>query len=192
MTERLYYDDPYCREFDGTIVRVEPRGEVRALWLDRSAFYPTSGGQPFDTGRLGPLAVVNVDDEDGDVVHLVQGEADLQVGQVLHGAIDWTRRFDHMQQHTGQHVLSAAIVHRYQVPTISFHLGAGVSTIDVARELSPAELAAAEEDANRVVFENRPVTIRYAAADEAATLGLRKASKREGTLRLVEVEQFDR
>jgi len=191
MTERLYYDHPDCREFDATVVRVERRAEGRAVWLDRSAFYPTSGGQPFDTGRLGPFAVVNVEDEDDDVVHLVQGEGELPAGQALRGVIDWDRRLDHMQHHTGQHVLSAAIVRRCQVPTLSFHLGRDVSTIDLARELSPADLAAAEDDANRVMAENRPVTIRYAGAEEAATLGLRKASTRTGTLRLVEVEQFD-
>lgn len=191
MTERLYYDDPDCREFDAVVVRVEPRGEWRAVWLNRSAFYPTSGGQPFDTGRLGPLPVVNVEDEDGDVVHFVQGEAELPVGQTLRGAIDWARRVDHMQHHSGQHVLSAAIVHRCHVPTLSFHLGRDVSTIDLARELTPADLAAVEDDANRVIGENRPVTIRYASADEAATLGLRKPSARAGTLRLIEVERFD-
>lgn len=192
MTHRLYYDDPYLREFDAAVVRVEPRGDARAVWLDRSAFYPTSGGQSFDTGTLATLAVVDVIDEEGDVVHLVRGDEELRAGASVHGAIDWPRRFDHMQHHTGQHVLSAAFVRRCQVPTVSFHLGADAVTIDLAREVSAAEIAAAEDEANRVVWENRPVTIRYASAEEAATAGLRKPSTRVGTLRLVEIEDFDR
>lgn len=191
MTQRLYYDDAYCRQFEAEVVRVETRGSGRAVWLNRSAFYPTSGGQPFDIGTLAGLRVVDVVDEDDDVVHLVDGDGPLQVGQAVHGEIDWGRRFDHMQHHTGQHVLSAAIVQCCKVPTVSFHLGRDVCTIDLARELSPAELAAAEDAANRVIWENRPVSIRYASAAEAATLGLRKASQREGTLRLVEVTGFD-
>src|SRR5262252_4233926 len=112
-------------------------------------------------------------------------------GASLHGAIDWDRRFDHMQQHTGQHVLSAAFDKLFGVRTVSFHLGGAVSTIDLAREMSEAEIAAAETEANRIVWEDRPVTIRFADAEEAARLPLRKESVRGGTLRLIEVEQFD-
>jgi alanyl-tRNA synthetase len=188
---RLYYADPHLREFDGTVTRVEARGDRSAIWLDRSAFYPTSGGQPFDTGTLGGRRVLEVADENDDVVHLVESGGAARVSDRVHGEIDWDRRFDHMQHHTGQHVLSAAIVRRCRVPTLSFHLGHDVCTIDVARELSPDELIAAEDAANRVVGENRPVTIRYATADEAATLGLRKPSQRQGTLRLIDVADFD-
>ena len=115
----------------------------------------------------------------------------FEPGQAVRGAIDWVRRFDHMQQHTGQHILSAAIVHRWQVPTVSFHLGKETATIDLARELTPEQVAAAEDDANRIVWEDGPVTVRYVDAGDAATLGLRKASSRTGTLRLVNVGEFD-
>ena len=197
MTERLYYADPYLREFDASVSRVERRDGRAAVVLDRTAFYPTSGGQPFDVGTLAcddgepALHVLDVVDDDADVAHLVDDPAGLAPGQVVHGVIDWARRFDHMQQHTGQHVLSAAIDRRFGVRTVSFHLGAAASTIDLSRELTKDELAAAELDANRVVWENRPVTIRYATEAEAATLPLRKESVREGTLRLIEVENFD-
>ncbi len=191
MTVRLYYDDAYCRDFDAAVVRVEARGEALAVWLDRSAFYPTSGGQPFDTGTVAGARVVDVIDEDDDVVHVVEGGQPLVPGATVHGAIDWARRFDHMQHHTGQHVLSAAILRTCQVPTVSFHLGRDGSTIDIARELSSRELAQAEDEANRVIWENRPVTIRYADAADAGTLGLRKPSQRAGTLRIVDVEDFD-
>jgi alanyl-tRNA synthetase len=199
MTHRLYYNDPYLQAFDATVSRVEPRGDRLAVWLDRTAFYPTSGGQPFDTGTLGSsrasgaFRVVDVvDEEDGTIAHLVEpGTATLESGQAVHGAVDWPRRFDHMQQHTGQHVLSAAIARLFSVRTLSFHMGAAVSTIDVARELSWAEVTAAENEANRVVWEDRPVGIRFASAEEAAAMPLRKEPARGGTLRLIDVEAFD-
>jgi alanyl-tRNA synthetase len=193
MTDRLYYTDPYNREFDAAIARVGERDGRTIVVLDRTSFYPTSGGQPFDVGTLGDRRVVDVvDEEDGEVLHVVDdGDSPLQVGQSVHGAIDWLRRFDHMQQHTGQHVLSGAFDRLFGARTVSFHLGASVSTIDLARELAPADIAAAEAEANRIVWEDRPVSIRFADATEAENLRLRKPSAREGTLRLIEVEGFD-
>jgi alanyl-tRNA synthetase len=193
MSERLYYNEPYTRQFDATVVDVSARGERLAVTLDRTAFYPTSGGQPFDTGRLGPFRVVEVvDDDGGAIAHLLEvSDPTLTPGMRVQGSIDWDRRFDHMQQHTGQHVLSAAFDKLFGVRTVSFHLGAANSTIDLAREVTPAEIAAAEEQANRIVWEDRPVAIRYASAEEAAALPLRKESLRGGTLRLIEVEDFD-
>jgi alanyl-tRNA synthetase len=197
MTERLYYADPYLREFDAPVSRVERRDGRAAVVLDRTAFYPTSGGQPFDSGTLvgvegtPVLRVLDVEDDGAHVAHVVDDPVELIPGQIVHGVIDWTRRFDHMQQHSGQHLLSAAIDRRFGVRTVSFHLGAAASTIDLSRELTKEELTDAELDANRVVWENRRVTIRYATAEEAATLQLRKESVREGTLRLIEIEAFD-
>jgi alanyl-tRNA synthetase len=191
MTDRLYYTDPYLQAFDATIARVDRRDDRLVLTLDRTAFYPTSGGQPFDTGRLGPLRVVDViDEDDGSISHVVEGPA-LHPGDAVHGEIDWTRRFDHMQQHSGQHVLSAAFDKLFGVRTVSFHLGGAVSTIDLAREMSPAEIAAAETEANRIVWDDRPVTIRFVDAEEAARLPLRKEPARPGTLRLIDVDGFD-
>ena len=191
MTERIYYSDAYCREFEAVVTQVEKRDDRLAVRLDRTAFYPTSGGQPFDTGRIAGAPVVDVLDEDGDVVHLLASQASFEPGQSIHGQIDWVRRFDHMQQHTGQHVLSAAFVRTLNVQTVSFHLGADLSTIDLAREVTAAEIASAEQAANAVVWESRPVKISYADAAEAASFGLRKASARSGTLRLIEIEGFD-
>jgi alanyl-tRNA synthetase len=191
MTDRLYYTDPYLQAFDATIARVDRRDDRLVLTLDRTAFYPTSGGQPFDTGRLGPLRVVDViDEDDGSISHVVEGPA-LHPGDAVHGEIDWARRFDHMQQHSGQHVLSAAFDKLFGVRTVSFHLGGAVSTIDLAREMSPAEIAAAETEANRIVWDDRPVTIRFVDAEEAARLPLRKEPARPGTLRLIDVDGFD-
>ena len=199
MTDRLYYPDPYLYTFDATVQRVERQDDRLLVTLDRTAFYPTSGGQPFDTGLLGTMRVVDViDDDDGSVVHVVDPAMNRESpvpspepGQLLTGVIDWSRRFDHMQQHTGQHVLSAAFDRLFGIRTVSFHLGAAVSTIDLAREAAPNEIAAAEAEANRVVWENRPVTIRYATAEEAARMPLRKEPARGGLLRLIDVDDFD-
>lgn len=193
MTHRLYYTDPYLQAFDAIVQRVEHAPDRVIVTLDQTAFYPTSGGQPFDIGQLGDARVVDViDQEDGTIAHVLNAEpVPLEQGQSVRGRVDWARRFDHMQQHTGQHVLSAAIDKLFNVRTVSFHLGAELSTIDVARELSSAELAAAEATANQVVWEDRPVTIRFADAEEAAKLRLRKESVRGGTLRLIDVEGFD-
>jgi alanyl-tRNA synthetase len=193
MTERLYYDNPSSREFDAQVTRVEADGDRQSVWLDRTCFYPTTGGQPFDTGHLSSRAVENVaEDAAGDIVHTIAaGAPPFMAGERVHGEIDWPRRFDHMQQHTGQHVLSAAFDHLFGVRTMSFHLGAESSTIDLAREMKPQEIAAAEDESNRIVWEDRAVSIRYAGAEEAATLPLRKESIRTGTLRLIDIEAFD-
>jgi len=195
MTDRLYYTDPYLREFDATVVHVGERDGRALLTLDRTAFYPTSGGQPFDTGTLGGAAVVDVfDDDDAGVMHVVDSASTalgLKVGEKVHGAIDWPRRFDHMQQHTGQHILSAAFDRLFHVRTVSFHLGADVSTIDLAREMTAKEIAAAEDQANLIVWEDRDVRISFAESEDAARMPLRKESKREGKLRLVDVDGFD-
>ena len=189
MTDRLYYNDPHCLEFDATVTAVESFEGKPAVRLDRTAFYPTSGGQPHDVGTLDTTRVVDVIDPDGDVLHVVDGE--LAVGARVYGKVDWLRRFDHMQQHTGQHVLSAAFDRVAGARTESFHLGADYATIDLGRELTPADIARAEDDANRIVWEDRPVKISFADAAEAARLPLRKESLREGTLRLIDVEGYD-
>jgi alanyl-tRNA synthetase len=189
MTERLYYTDPYLREFDATLVDTASHEGKTALVLDRTAFYPTSGGQPYDVGFFHDVRVLDVvDTDDGRILHIVDRAPSTTV---LHGVIDWTRRFDHMQQHTGQHVLSAAFDRVLGARTESFHLGLESSTIDLNRELTAAEIARAESEANRIVWEDRDVRIRFVDAAEAASLGLRKESKREGTLRLIDVDGFD-
>ncbi|HVL69875.1 MAG TPA: DHHA1 domain-containing protein [Vicinamibacterales bacterium] len=191
MTERLYYHDPYLTEFEATVRAVEEAADGRyAIRLDRTAFYPTSGGQPFDTGSLGDARVLGVEEtEDGDVVHVVDRR--LDEGGVISGRLDWTRRFDHMQQHTGQHILSAAFDHLLGARTESFHLGSETSTIDLSRELPADEITRAEDDANRVVWEDRAVGIQFVDASQAASLPLRKEPAREGLLRLIDVDGYD-
>src|SRR5579864_638018 len=178
MTERLYYQDCYLREFHARVV--ETADEGRRVYLDRTAFYPTSGGQPFDVGTLGGVAVRDVIDEEDRIGHLL--EAPLRATEVQ-GLIDWPRRYDHMQQHTGQHLLSAVLEELFKIRTVSFHLGAESSTIDVdASSLTPGQLERAEERCAEVVAEARPVRITY--EESSSTLELRKAPERTGTLRI--------
>jgi alanyl-tRNA synthetase len=195
LTERLYYTDSFLHEFEARVLAVS--GE--AVTLDRSAFYPTSGGQVFDTGWLeangSRLRVKDVteDEQTGDVLHIVEGADALQPGAVVHGTIDGERRLDHMQQHTGQHVLSEAFEKLYGFATVSFHMGEESCTVDLATNAVTArQLEAAETLANQVIAEDRPVEIRFATPEEARTLGVRKIPPAErDKLRLIDVRNFD-
>lgn len=190
-TERLYYGDAFLREFDATVITCEPAGDRWQLRLDRTAFYPTSGGQPFDSGKLNDVAVVDVSDEHGDeIVHVVERQI---TSPEVHGIIDWPRRFDHMQQHTAQHMLSAAFIELFGFQTISFHLGRDISTIDLATaSVVPRHLEEAERRVNAIIFEDREITVRYGTAEQLAEEGIRKKVDREGTLRVIDIEGFDR
>jgi alanyl-tRNA synthetase len=184
--ERLYYDDSYLTEFQARVV--ERSADGRRLCLDRTAFYPASGGQPHDLGWIADVPVIEVLEEGERIVHVT---AEPVKGEEVACRIDWPRRFDYMQQHSGQHVLSAALVELFKIPTVGFHLGAEISAIDLeATALEPAQVAAVEERANQIVFENRPVRISYEEAGQ--TIDLRKPSEREGTLRIVSIEGLDR
>jgi alanyl-tRNA synthetase len=190
MTERLYYTDPYCASFQATVMLTLTHEGRPAIILDRTAFYPTSGGQPHDEGTVNAARVLDVIDlEDGSVVHVLDSE--VAANTTVTGEINWTRRFDHMQQHTGQHVLSAAFDHLFGNRTMSFHMSADVSTIDLAKEATPDAIGAAEREANRIVWEDRTVGIRFATEEEAASMPLRKEPARGGTLRLIDITDFD-
>lgn len=206
MTKRLYYDSSETHEFDSVIEDVaplSPQPSRPAVILRETAFYPTSGGQVHDTGWLTingsdrgseRLRVAEVaDTEDGKIVHYLEAPAPPLAGTVVHGSIDPERRRDHMQQHTGQHVLSAAFLELYQMPTVSFHMGQDYCSIDLtAPAVSSEQIAAAEQRANQIVFENRPVRIRYVTRAEAEKLGLRKLPPAErDELRLIEIADFD-
>ncbi|HEV2489926.1 MAG TPA: alanyl-tRNA editing protein [Candidatus Acidoferrales bacterium] len=194
MTERLYYDDSFLREFDARVVACEADGARWRVRLDRTAFYPTSGGQPFDTGKLGDARVVEVLDDEAagaeEVIHFTEQPVALGA---IHGAIDWPRRFDHMQQHTAQHMLSAAFIELFQFQTVSFHLGREISSIDLAApSIVPRHLDEAERRVNEIVFEDRAVAVRYGTQESLAAEGVRKKVEREGILRVIDIENFDR
>ncbi len=188
MTDRLYYNDCYLREFTGRIAAISEDGLT--VRLDRTAFYPTSGGQPFDVGTLGGAAVIEVADDDAGVAHRLAAPLNACSGSEVKGAIDWTRRFDHMQQHTGQHLISAVFEELLGMKTVSFHMGAESSTIDLEGKLDAAGAARIEKRANQVVSENRPVLVTF--EDAAAVEGLRKPSERDGVLRIVSIDKLDR
>ena len=215
-TKRLYYDDAFVREFSAEALSCEPVGlgasgnatgdtalenpgstaasktPAGPLWrvkLDRTAFYPTSGGQPHDIGRLGDARVMDVLNEEEEVIHVT--DKPIEIGAVQ-GTIDWDRRFDHMQQHTGQHVLSAVFHSKFSLPTVSFHLGSDVCTIDVrGQEPTQKILDSAMAAANDVVYADRTVSVKYGTAEELAAAGVRKTVERTGTLRAIEIESLE-
>ncbi len=200
MTEHLYYSDSFLYEFDAKVLdSVTAPGSRPAVVLDRSAFYPTSGGQVFDTGWIvadgtPKLRVTEVlEHDDGTILHLLEAPASLTKGIRVRGMIDAERRRDHMQQHSGQHVLSAAFIKLFDIPTVSFHMGADACSIDLdSKTLSSQQVEAAEALANEVVTENRPVEMRYVTQEEARGLGLRKLPPAErDRLRLIDIRDFD-
>ncbi|MGA2747037.1 MAG: alanine--tRNA ligase-related protein [Candidatus Sulfotelmatobacter sp.] len=203
MTDRLYYHDSFLYDFEAEVNEVldSPRP---ALILDRTAFYPTSGGQVFDTGSITTAANEKVkvtevaDAEDGRVVHYIEAERDfdkaaLQPGTRVHGQIDATRRRDHMQQHSGQHVLSAAFLRLYNLPTVSFHMADDYCSIDLdTPTLTQKQIESAERLANEIILENRPVDIRFVSREEAAKLGLRKVPVTDrDELRIIDIRDWD-
>jgi len=201
-TRRLYYDDSFERDFKAEIVACEPAppaiaaGRSGSAWgvlLDATAFYPTSGGQPHDLGCIndgsGEAHVLDVIDEGETILHII--DRPLCKGRV-EGHIDWPRRFDHMQQHTGQHLLSAVFQERFGLPTVSFHLGEAMCSIDLrGPELAEDVLDGAQLAANKIVFEDRAVSLRYGTAEQLAEHGVRKEVDRQGTLRAIEIEGID-
>ena len=193
MTERLYYNDTRLVEFDARVVAVtEKEGGRAAVTLDRTAFYPTGGGQPSDTGTLGAARVVEcAEAEGGDVLHFIEGEAP-QVGARARGLVDWARRLDHVQQHTGQHILSQAFVELFGAQTRSFRMMEDASEVDVdLPEPSDERVERAVSRANEIIWDDRPVRAHNVSAEEAARMPLRRDSAREGELRVIEIEGFD-
>jgi alanyl-tRNA synthetase len=188
MTNRLYYTDAYRIEFAGNVVDRSDDGT--RIYLDETAFYPTSGGQPHDVGTLGGVRVIDVVDEDDRIAHVLES-ALAPVPAPLHGVIDWPRRFDNMQQHTGQHLLSAVFEDLFGCKTLSVHFGPDYSTLDVDSELvTRDQMIAAEQRANALVSEARPVHVTF--EDAAAATDLRKPSERPGMLRVVTIDGIDR
>lgn len=187
MTERLYYHDASLRTFDAHIV--ERADDGRRLFLDRSAFYPTSGGQPHDLGTLGGIAVTDVVDNGERVAHVLA--APYQGPDAVHGVIDGARRRDYMQQHTGQHLLSGACEELFKWPTVSVHFGDAVCTLELGTPaISPAQLRRLEARANTLVTQNRAVDVTFEDAADVAPR-LRKAPGRTGTLRIVTIAGLD-
>ncbi len=192
MTKRLYYDNAYCVAFQAKVIDRFVLDNHQAVILDQTCFYPSSGGQPHDTGRINGAQVVDVyvRESDNAVVHIIDGNV---MSDHSEGEIDWKRRFDHMQQHTGQHILSQAFVRIAKAPTLSFHLGADIATIDLPKDgLTPKLVEEAEILANEIVWDDRLIHSRYVSQEDIEEISLRKVPDLNGDqYRLIEIEDFD-
>jgi alanyl-tRNA synthetase len=192
MTTRLYYEDSYCTTFDASVTSVGTIDGRPVVQLDRTHFYPTSGGQAYDTGTLAGARVVDVMVKEDIIWHVLDENSGVAVGQLVTGSIDWQRRYDHMQQHSGQHLLSQVLYRLYGFETVSVHFGPAESTLDLdAASVDPGQLAAAEQEVNRLVYTSLPI-IAYTVEQEAlAGIPLRRPPKVMGTVRIVEIAGFD-
>lgn len=190
LEQKLYYIDAYTKDFTTKIIKQDYDKEDNLyVVLNETAFYPTGGGQPYDTGTLNGTLVTNVEEVNGEIRHFIAEQ--LETAEV-EGKINWERRFDHMQQHAAQHILSAAFWDHFNIPTIGFHLGKDTVTIDLETENLPAEtIEKAVQIANNIVFENHPIRIQWMNLEEAKTLPLRKEPTLTENIRVVIIENFD-
>lgn len=192
MGNKLFYQDPYIRSFSAKVVsqKKDENGNYY-IELDQTAFYPTGGGQPHDAGTIDTIKVLNVEDVDGEVRHYLETEL-VNINADVHGVIDWERRFDHMQQHAGQHILSAAFEQLFGYKTVGFHLGSETLTIDLETEnLLESEAIQAEELSNQIIIENRPIETKWVTEEELVNYNLRKETKVKEDIRLVIIPNFD-
>jgi alanyl-tRNA synthetase len=193
LTKRLYYEESYLQEFKGKILKKIKIDGKPALILDNTCFYPTSGGQPNDLGYIQGVSIVDVIEDNEKIIHVLKGGIEEECGDTVIGKIDWKRRFDHMQQHLGQHILSGALMKLWSAKTLSFHLGEEVCTLDIAKEkLTEEEAKKVEECTNEIIFDNRPVKCYFVEEEEEVKrLNLRKVPEKTGKIRIIEVEDFD-
>ncbi|WP_199619448.1 alanyl-tRNA editing protein [Paenibacillus alkalitolerans] len=186
MTNRLYYDSPYLTEWETRITKTVQREDGCYVLLQESAFFPHGGGQPCDAGTINGIPVLDVINEEDEVLHKIER---LPEGTSAACRIDWQRRFDHMQQHSGQHLLSALCLKLFDAMTLSFHLGTDSATIDVERsELFPEQLSLLEREVNQAIYNNRRITSYMVSEQEASRLPLVKPPKVTGQVRIVEIE----
>ena len=188
-TEKLYYADPFLTEFDARVLACEAEKGGYAVVLDRTAFYPEGGGQPYDTGVLGGVEVSEVHEKAGVVTH--KCAAPLPVGETVHGKLDRARRFDHMQQHSGEHIVSGMLCSAFHCDNVGFHLGADTVTIDYNADISWEQVLEIERRANRYIWENHPIHIWYPSPEELAALPYRSKKALEGPVRLTEFPGAD-
>ena len=182
-TEKLYYQDPYLTAFTARVLTCEPSKTSYLVTLDRTAFYPEGGGQPADHGTLGGVAVTDVHEKDGVIFHTCG--APVEIGTEVEGAIDWPRRFDHMQQHSGEHILSGLLCALYDCSNVGFHLGADTVTIDYDRELTWEQVLEAEKQANETIWTNTPAEITFPTPEALASLDYRSKKELTGQVRIV-------
>jgi len=188
-TKRLYFEDPYRVDFTARVVDRKIHGENPALVLDRTCFYPEGGGQPADRGVINGIPVLNVLEEGEEILHVMERDVP---GEEVEGKVDWDKRFEHMQQHSGQHILSQCLVRLFDAPTLSFHLGEKASTLEFGKgEMTEEEVESLEGLANDIVFQDREIRTRFYGPEETGKIPLRKPPKKKGVIRVVEISDFD-
>lgn len=192
MTERLYYEDSYLKEFKAKVLKKIKIDNRPAVVLDETAFYPTSGGQPYDKGVIQDVPVVEVVEDNDEIIHILKEELNEKINSRVLGKIDWNRRFDHMQQHSGQHILSAAFEKLWNADTVSFYLGDEICTLDIMKDnIISEEVKEAEILSNNIVLENKPIKVYFVDQERANELNLRKIPPQKEDIRIVEIKDFD-
>lgn len=192
MTERLYYEDSYLKEFKAKVLKKIKIDNRPAVVLDETAFYPTSGGQPYDKGVIQDVPVVEVVEDNDEMIHILKEELNEKINSRVVGKIDWNRRFDHMQQHSGQHILSAAFEKLWNADTVSFYLGDEICTLDIMKDnITSEEVKKAEILSNDIVLENKPIKVYFVNQERANELNLRKIPPQKEDIRIVEIKDFD-
>ena len=188
-TEKLYYQDAFLREFTARVLSCEAAKHGFMITLDRTAFYPEGGGQPADHGTLNGIPVTDVHEKDGVILHNV--EQSVEVGETVTGVLDWARRFDHMQQHSGEHILSGILCHDYHCDNVGFHMGTDTVTIDYNADISWEQLLDAERKANEVIWADRAVEVQYPTAEELKEIDYRSKKELTGQVRIVTFPEAD-
>ena len=183
MTEKLYYNDPFCKTFTATILSCTREKSGYAVTLDRTAFYPEGGGQPADHGVLGGASVTDTREKDGEILHFC--DRPLPVGEAVEGEIDWSRRFDFMQQHSGEHIVSGILCGKFHCDNVGFHIGHDLVTIDFNARLTPEDVLEVERLANRYVWEDHPIDISFPSPDQLEALDYRSKKALTGQVRIV-------
>mgnify|MGYP001038044847 CR=1 FL=1 len=192
MNKRLYYEDPYLKEFKGKVLEKVRIDDKSAIVLDNTCFYPTSGGQPNDLGYIQSVPVIDVIEDKEKIVHVLKEDIEEKSGDTIIGKIDWERRFDHMQQHSGQHILSAAFEKLLDADTVSFNLGNEICSIDIMKDnITSGEIKKIEELANNIVLKNLSIEVYFVEREDADKLNLRKLPPEKGKIRIVEIKDFD-
>ena len=192
MNNRLYYKDPYLKEFRSKILEKIKIGNKSAFILENTCFYPTSGGQPNDLGFIQNVPILDVIEDKEKIIHILENDLDMEYGDEISGKIDWKRRFDHMQHHTGQHILSAAFEKLWDADTVSFNLGEEICSIDILKNtISSEEIRKVEELTNDIVLRNFPIESYFIEKNMARKFNLRKVPPQKGKIRIVEIKDFD-
>lgn len=190
MAQKLFYGNVYQKEFQANVLDCRLGKKGYEVILDQTAFYPEGGGQPWDTGRLEDCQVIEVQEKNGEIIHFVDGS--LEIGTKVHGVIDWERRFDFMQQHSGEHIVSGLIHKKFGYDNVGFHMGADLVTIDFNGIITPEQMLEIEQEANAYIWKNRPCEVSFPTSEQLKQLSYRSKKELTGEVRIVTFPDGDR